>query len=206
MLSWMKATRSFSFSSLSTTDACEMPIEASCVSDFTISGNGRRLGRRIGRPMRNTSNSGHGNAVIGQQLLRQRLVARQQQAARIAAGVRQLQQLEVADDVLVEDRDVVEAFEQVERDVRLPVGDRRGGCRRGRRGRRAPGPRGPSPSASMMTSYSVRHGADSDVGPLLDRRRRDRGAGAPAPARASCVVVIAPPDDVRCAGSSSSAR
>ena len=60
MLSWMNATRSFSFSSLSTTEACEMPIDASCVSDFTISGNGSRLGRRIGRPMRNTSNSGTG--------------------------------------------------------------------------------------------------------------------------------------------------
>ena len=31
-------------------------------------------------------------------------------------------QLEVRDDVLVEDRDVVEAFEQVEGDVRLPLG------------------------------------------------------------------------------------
>src|SRR5207249_4349493 len=38
MLSWMNATRSFSFSSVSTTDACEMPIDASCVNDFTING------------------------------------------------------------------------------------------------------------------------------------------------------------------------
>ena len=60
MLSWMNVTRSFSFSSLSTTDACEMPIDASCVSDFTISGNASRFGRRIGRPMRKTSNSGTG--------------------------------------------------------------------------------------------------------------------------------------------------
>ena len=43
--------------SLSTTEACEMPIEASCVSDFTIRGNDSRLARRIGRPTRNTSNS-----------------------------------------------------------------------------------------------------------------------------------------------------
>src|SRR5436305_320931 len=54
----MNVTRSFSLSSLSTTDAWEMPMDASCVSDFTISGNVRRFGRRIGRPLRNTSNSG----------------------------------------------------------------------------------------------------------------------------------------------------
>ena len=52
----------------------------------------------------------HLDAVIREQLLRERLVAREQQAARIAARVRQLQQLEMADDVLVEDRDVVEAL------------------------------------------------------------------------------------------------
>ena len=38
----------------------------------------------------------HRDAVVGEQLLGQRLVARHQQAARIAAGVGQLQQLEVA--------------------------------------------------------------------------------------------------------------
>ena len=64
---------------------------------------------------------GHRDAVVGEQLFRQRLVAREQQAARIAAGVGQLQQLQVADDVLVEDRDVVEPLEEIERDVRLPV-------------------------------------------------------------------------------------
>ena len=95
MLSWMKVTRSLSFSSLSTTDACEMPIDASCVSDFTISGNGRRLGRRIGRPIAEHLELRHRDAVVGEQLLRQRLVAREQQAARVAAGVGQLQQLEM---------------------------------------------------------------------------------------------------------------
>ena len=120
-LRWMKRTRSFSLSSSSTTEACEMPIEASCVSDFTISGNCRRFGRWIARPTRNTANSGTGMPVVGQQLLRQRLVARQHQPARIAAGVGQPQQLEMADDVLIEDRDVVEALEQVEGDVRLPA-------------------------------------------------------------------------------------
>ena len=53
----MKATRSLSFSSLSTTDACEIPIDASWVSDFTINGNASRFARRIGRPIRKTSNS-----------------------------------------------------------------------------------------------------------------------------------------------------
>jgi hypothetical protein len=60
--------------------------------------------------------------VIREQLLRQRLVARQQEPAGVAAGVGQLQQLQVRDDVLVEDGDVVEPFEQVEGDVRLPLG------------------------------------------------------------------------------------
>ncbi len=64
---------------------------------------------------------GHMDAVIRQELFRQRLVAREQQAARIASGVRHLQQLEVADDVLVEDRHIVERLEQVEGDVGLPL-------------------------------------------------------------------------------------
>ncbi len=50
MLSWMKRTRSSSFSSLSTTEACEIPIEASKDSDLTISGKARFLGRRNTRP------------------------------------------------------------------------------------------------------------------------------------------------------------
>ncbi len=58
MLSWMNATRSFSFSSVSTTDACEIPIDASCVSDLTMSGNWSRFGRRMRWPIRNTSKSG----------------------------------------------------------------------------------------------------------------------------------------------------
>ena len=36
--SWMNCTRSRSFASSSTTDACEMPIDDSWVSDFTIAG------------------------------------------------------------------------------------------------------------------------------------------------------------------------
>ena len=64
-----------------------------------------------------------GNAVIRQQLFRQRLVTRQQQAARIAAGVRLAQQLEERDHVLVVGDDAVEFLEQVEDDLRLPLGD-----------------------------------------------------------------------------------
>jgi hypothetical protein len=60
--------------------------------------------------------------VVGEQLLRKRLVAREQQAARIAARVRELEQLEVGDDVLIEDGDVIEGFEQVEGDLRFPLG------------------------------------------------------------------------------------
>ncbi len=63
------------------------------------------------------------NAVIGQQLFGQRLVARQQQAARIAAGVALPQQLEKRHDVLIVRDDTVEFLEQVEDDVGLPVGD-----------------------------------------------------------------------------------
>ena len=44
MLSWMKRTRSTSFPSSSTTDAWEMPIEASRVKDFTIRGKRSRRG------------------------------------------------------------------------------------------------------------------------------------------------------------------
>ena len=112
----MNSTRLRSFSSSPTTDACEMPIDASWVSDFTMSGNCSRFGSRTLRPRRNDGELGHGDAVVGEELLRERLVAREQQAARVAAGVRHAQQLEVADDVLVEQADVVERLEQVEDD------------------------------------------------------------------------------------------
>ena len=64
-----------------------------------------------------------GDAVVLQQLLGQGLVARQQQAARIAAGVGLAHQLEEGHHVLVVGDDAVELLEQVEDDVRLPVGD-----------------------------------------------------------------------------------
>ena len=59
-LSWTNATRSRSFSSLSTTDAWAMPRDASSVSDLTISGKDRRRGRRTARPIAKTAKSGHG--------------------------------------------------------------------------------------------------------------------------------------------------
>src|SRR5256885_9039441 len=46
----------------------------------------------------------YGNPMVGEQFLRQRLVAREEQTARIASGVEQFQQFQMADDVLVEDR------------------------------------------------------------------------------------------------------
>ena len=63
----------------------------------------------------------HGDPVVRHQLLRQRLVARQQEPARVAPGVRHAQQLEIADDVLVEEVDVVERLEEVEDNRRLPL-------------------------------------------------------------------------------------
>ena len=57
MLSWMKRTRSSSFASSSTTEACEMPIEASRVRDLTMSGKPSRRGRRTAGPRGNTTKS-----------------------------------------------------------------------------------------------------------------------------------------------------
>jgi hypothetical protein len=57
-------------------------------------------------------------------LFGQRLVARDHHAARIAAGVRLLHQLEERDDVLIVRDNALKLFEQVERDVGLPIRDR----------------------------------------------------------------------------------
>ena len=57
--------------------------------------------------------------MIVQQLLRQVLAARQHQSARIAAGIGNADQFEIARDVLVVGRLAVEFLEQVEHDVRL---------------------------------------------------------------------------------------
>src|SRR6266566_2033635 len=63
------------------------------------------------------------DAVIGQQLLGQILAARQHEPARIAAGIGNAQQLEIAGDVLVVDGLAVELLEQIEDDVRFPALD-----------------------------------------------------------------------------------
>ena len=60
IFSWMKATRSTSFSSLSTTDACEMPQDASSLRLLTISGSASRAGRFTLRFSGNTANAGTG--------------------------------------------------------------------------------------------------------------------------------------------------
>ena len=65
------------------------------------------------------------DAMEGQQLLAQHLVARQQQAARIAAGVGRAHQLEERDHVLVVGDDAVEFLEQVEHHLGLPLEQRR---------------------------------------------------------------------------------
>ncbi len=68
---------------------------------------------------------GHGDPVVREELLGERLVAREDEAARVAAGVGQAQQLEVANDVLVEGRHAGERLHQVEDDVRLEGADNR---------------------------------------------------------------------------------
>jgi hypothetical protein len=100
--------------------------------------------------------------VIGEELLRQRLVPGQEQPARIAARVGQLQQLEVADDVLIEDRDVVEPFEEVEGDLRLPLG-----------GRRRMSPRS-SWTASICTSWPIARSVVATLSPFARGPTRGR--------------------------------
>ena len=58
--SWMKVTRSASASSVSTTEAWAMPIEASSFRLLTISGSASRGGRLILRPIGNTTKAGVG--------------------------------------------------------------------------------------------------------------------------------------------------
>ena len=65
----------------------------------------------------------HRNAVIGEKLLGDVLAARQHQAARVAAGIGNAHQFEIAGDVLVVGGLAVELLEQIEDDVRLPALD-----------------------------------------------------------------------------------
>jgi hypothetical protein len=59
--------------------------------------------------------------VKRQQLLGEPLVARQHQPARVAAGVGQAQQFEIAHHVLVERGDTGKGLDEVEHDVRLEM-------------------------------------------------------------------------------------
>ena len=77
----------------------------------------------MGRPIRNTSNSGTGIRDT-REASSTAPCPGQEQPTRVAARVGQLEQLEVADDVLIEDDDVVEPFQEVEGDLRLPLGGR----------------------------------------------------------------------------------
>ena len=61
--------------------------------------------------------------MVGEQLLAQRLVARQQQPARVATGVGLLHEFEEGHDMLVVGDDPVELLEQVEDDIGPPFGD-----------------------------------------------------------------------------------
>ena len=61
--------------------------------------------------------------MIGQQLLRQHLVPRQQHAARIATGVRLMHQLQERHHVLIVSDDAVELLQQIEHNIRLPIDD-----------------------------------------------------------------------------------
>src|ERR1035437_5897314 len=74
-------------------------------------------------PHREHRELGNANAVIEQELLRERLAARDDHAARIASRVGNLQQLEEAHDVLVEEDFAVELLQKIEHDVRFPFLD-----------------------------------------------------------------------------------
>ena len=100
-----------------------MPSDASSVADFTNSGN-EPARHAVAALARQQHELRRRDAVVGEDLLRQRLVAREHHAARIAAGVGLPHQLEERDDVLVVGDDALELLEQVEDDVGLPVGDR----------------------------------------------------------------------------------
>ena len=102
-----------------------MPNDASSVADFTNSGNCEPPRLAVAPVARQEHEARGRDAVIGEYLLRERLVARDHHPARVAARVGQTHQLEERDHVLVVGNDALELLEQVEGDVWLPVGDRR---------------------------------------------------------------------------------
>ena len=63
------------------------------------------------------------DAMVSEQLLAQRLIARQQQAARIATGIGLLHEFEEGHDMLVVGDDPIEFLEQVEDDIGSPFSD-----------------------------------------------------------------------------------
>jgi hypothetical protein len=98
-----------------------MPSEDSSVALFTNSGSARLFGPAGLAAPRHHEEVGHAHAMVRGDLLGDDLAARQEQPARIAARVGQLQQFQVADHVRVEVRDAVELLEQVEHHFRLPL-------------------------------------------------------------------------------------
>ena len=134
-----------------------MPSEASSVVDFTNSGNRSRRRNVDAHAAPEDGELRRRNAVIGQQLLAERLVAREQQAAWVAARVGLAHQLEKGDDVLVVRDDAVELLEQIEDDVRLPVGDRAAQIREAVEHADAAYFVSAACARCEVTSYSVRH-------------------------------------------------
>ena len=123
MLSWMKRTRSTSFSSSSTTDAWEMPIEASRVKRLHDQGEAQAPRP----PHRALAGDDH---EVGARGCGDRTGSSWRAPCRGTAGApascsrcSQPQQLEVGDHVLVPGRDLGESLEQVEGDVGLELGD-----------------------------------------------------------------------------------
>jgi hypothetical protein len=100
-----------------------MPSDASSVKDFTISGNeAPRAPDRA--PEGEDCEVRARNPVVGEDLLGERLVAAQHEAARVAARVGDAQELEIRHHVLIVRRQAVELLEEIEGDVRLPLLDR----------------------------------------------------------------------------------
>ena len=62
--------------------------------------------------------------MVGEELFGERLVAGEDQPARIAPRVRHSQQLEIADDVLIVGGDAGERLHEIEDDLRLEAGNR----------------------------------------------------------------------------------
>ncbi len=88
-----------------------MPTEPSSLTDFTSSGNFSRLGALHHVADGEHRKVRHANAMVRQNLFRERLIVCQQQPARIATGVRFAHQLQVADDVLIVHGHTVKLFE-----------------------------------------------------------------------------------------------